>query len=317
MIPISLNERILSAEAGFKEVLKLLVYGKASLPDPSFATRLARGGAFTREDFTNLYLAHVGGVPEPEFGILFQSCINARYFALISPAEFGLYGMTHELFWSTGHDTLSLGLLGALAFPPWVRSRLVHFAVGEGQGTGFLYGDRSGVVLTARHCVEGKPSFTMTCEGSRLEMHSLFFHRRLPVAKLMVSPLNRHGLTLEGQASEMSELYLAGYPRLPTLSTPSALFGTGYIAAAVSYREAPSFIISTPTPANAGNSGGPVLDKYGRVVALIEKHAAPTDSTDEVTDLPYLPYLYATNLAGCNPDDDSQWETISPSQPAQ
>src|SRR5882724_2978666 len=89
MISISLNERILSVEAGFKEVLKLLVYGKASLPDPSFATRLIRGGAFTREDFTNLYLAHVGGVLEPEFGILFQSCINARYFALISSAECG------------------------------------------------------------------------------------------------------------------------------------------------------------------------------------------------------------------------------------
>jgi len=306
MIPIALNDRTRAVEAGFQVVLKHLVYGTAELPDKTFAARLKLARGFTRDDFTKLYLAHVGGCPEPEFGIMFQSCINARYFALVSPSEVGIYGMTNELFWSTGHDTLSLGLLGALAFPPWVRSRLVHLAVNDGHGTGFLYGDRSGVFLTARHCLEGQPNITLTCAEERLELQHIEFHRQLPVAKLQVTAIGRHGLTLEGQASEMSEVYIAGYPRLPTLSTPSALFGSGYIAAAVNYREAPSYIISTPTPANPGNSGGPVTDKYGRVVALIEKHAAPSETTDEPT---YSPYLYATDLAGCNPDDASQWET--------
>jgi S1-C subfamily serine protease len=91
---------------------------------------------------------------------------------------------------------------------------------------------------------------------------------------------------------------------LPILSTPSALFGAGYVAAVVNERGVPSYIVSTPTPANPGNSGGPVVDKYGRLVALIEKHAAPSDSTDVSN---YLPYLYATNLTGCNPEDKSQW----------
>jgi S1-C subfamily serine protease len=323
MIPIALNDRVRAVEAGYKVVLTELVRGTAKLPDPIFANRLGLIHGFTREDFTNLYLKHVGGCPEPEFSIMFQSCINARYFSLTSPAERGLYVMTAELFWSVGHDTLSLGLLGALAFPPWVRSRLVHLSVDGGQGTGFLYRGTSDTVLTARHCVENQPNIKLACEGRPLTPHSLAFHRNLPVAKFGIAHIDRHGLSMEGQASDMSEVYVAGYPRLPILSTPTPLFGSGYIAATASYREVPSYIVSTPTPANPGNSGGPVMDKYGRVVAMIEQHGKPSDSSDgkmnneDTVGIGYLPYLYATNLAGCNPDDPSQWEQLPAFPPDQ
>jgi S1-C subfamily serine protease len=161
-------------------------------------------------------------------------------------------------------------------------------AVGVATGTGFQV-DGKGHVVTNRHVVTGASKFRVhTTGGQTLTAKLLGKSATHDVAVLQVKGLRARPLAWLGGKPRMGLGVLvlgfpggphAGHPLTATLGIVS---GTGRNVGS-GYKD----MVQFDAAINHGNSGGPVLDSAGRVVAVATASAAVPDPNDPPQSLNY------------------------------
>lgn len=135
-------------------------------------------------------------------------------------------------------------------------------------GSGFIVGE-DGMILTNRHVVDGATSVTVYLDGKEkftgqvimidkeqdLALVQVHAGRTLPTVGLATEPPN------EGAAC-----FVLGFPLIDRMGasikvTQGIVSGTG--------RQGVGADIVVDAKVNPGNSGGPLLDKYGRVIGIV------------------------------------------------
>ncbi len=157
--------------------------------------------------------------------------------------------------------------------PAVVLVAVKHVLGGEGRGSGFVY-DSSGFILTNHHVVEGATEITVTLADKRSfpasvvdyvrneEYAGADFQTATDVAVLKIDaselptlPLGDSDLLRQGQ-----EILVFGYPG--GVGTEEVSVSRGIVSALR------SGWIQTDASLVPGNSGGPVVDRLGRVLGL-------------------------------------------------
>ena len=167
-----------------------------------------------------------------------------------------------------------------IARDPQVRAagrsvvKVLGTACGLGvQGSGWVAGD--GVVVTNAHVVAGQDDTTVQVggTGSHLDAQAVWFDSRNDLALLRVPGLGgTPALRLHEDAAQGTSSAILGFPENgPYDVAPARLGGTSTVVSQDAYGRGPvrRSITALRGRVRQGNSGGPVVDGRGRVVATI------------------------------------------------
>ncbi len=166
----------------------------------------------------------------------------------------------------------------AAANDPEVRAagastvRVLGTACGLGvAGSGWVA--QPGIVVTNAHVVAGEDDTSViTSAGDELEAVPVHYEPRNDLAVLAVAGLGPAPLELASRAPKGEDAAVIGYPENgPLTFTPARLGRTGTVTSQDSYGRGPVQRRITPFRADvrSGNSGGPVVNDGGRVVATV------------------------------------------------
>lgn len=152
--------------------------------------------------------------------------------------------------------------------------RILGTACGLGlEGTGWVAGD--GLVVTNAHVIAGEEDTTVQVggDGPRLDAQPVFFDAKNDIAILRVSNLQGvRALPLADEAQSGTEAAVLGFPLNGPYDVRAArLAATRTVVSQNAYGQGPVRRAITSFRANVrpGNSGGPVVDGRGRVVATV------------------------------------------------
>lgn len=154
----------------------------------------------------------------------------------------------------------------------------------NGLGTGVVVNDR-GDILTALHVVAGAPEIKVTfADGSQLAATILVEQPEKDIAVLAVSELPELLVpAVLGNPNSVNvgdEAYVVGNP-FGLYSSMSAGVISGFNRAfhpKTSGQELED-LIQIDTAVNPGNSGGPLLNRYGQVIGIVIGLSNPTEQT--------------------------------------
>jgi S1-C subfamily serine protease len=166
----------------------------------------------------------------------------------------------------------------ASAHDPQVREaarsgvRVLGTACGLGvQGSGWVAG--AGLVVTNAHVVAGEDDTTvLTSDGAEFEASAIHYDPTNDLALLAVPGLDLPPLRLVVQPRRGTDGAVVGYPANGPLTIVAARIGrTGLVSSQDSYGRGPVERRMTPFRARvrSGNSGGPVVDLDGHVLATV------------------------------------------------
>ena len=167
-----------------------------------------------------------------------------------------------------------------IARDPQVRAaarsvvKVLGTACGLGvQGSGWVAGD--GLVVTNAHVVAGQDDTTVQVGGggSHLDAQAVWFDSRNDLALLRVASLGgTPALRLHEEAAQGTSAAILGFPENgPYDVAPARLGSTSTVVSQDAYGRGPvrRSITALRGRVRQGNSGGPVIDGGGRVVATI------------------------------------------------
>jgi len=142
------------------------------------------------------------------------------------------------------------------------------------QGTGFVV-TANGLILTALHVVDGANTITVRCPNRSLTPATVTEASRNNDLALLTTSLG--GLTYLSFADARTlhagdAVFTIGFPA-PDFLGPEPKFTDGSVSAVSGPGGEASFLQVT-VPVQPGNSGGPLLDKTGRVVGVVTASAA-------------------------------------------
>ena len=139
------------------------------------------------------------------------------------------------------------------------------------EGSGWVAGP--GLVVTNAHVVAGQDDTTVTTSsGIEFDADALHYDPRTDLAVLGVSGLAEPGLRLVREPRPGTAGAAAGFPEGGPLTLTAARLGqTGQVTSEDSYGRGPVQRAMTPFrgEVRSGNSGGPVVDGGGRVLATV------------------------------------------------
>ncbi|MCW5556837.1 MAG: trypsin-like peptidase domain-containing protein [Verrucomicrobiae bacterium] len=142
----------------------------------------------------------------------------------------------------------------------------------ESIGTGFVI-DASGLIATSLHVVgEGRPVSVRLTSGAEIEVIGIHaFDRRADLAILRVDPASLAALPLGDSAALMSGAEVVA------LGNPMGLEGS-VVAGVLSGRRTLDSLemLQIAMPIEPGNSGGPLLDRQGRVQGIVNAKSLVT-----------------------------------------
>jgi uncharacterized membrane protein required for colicin V production len=167
---------------------------------------------------------------------------------------------------------------GAVVDDPEVRAagastvRVLGTACGLGvAGSGWVAGQ--GIVVTNAHVVAGADDTTVRVDGGPdLVATAVHYDPRNDLAVLEAPALDAPALELAADARKGAEAAVLGFPENGPLTVTAARLGsTGTVTSQDSYGRGPVERVMTPFRADvrSGNSGGPVVDGAGEVVATV------------------------------------------------
>lgn len=150
--------------------------------------------------------------------------------------------------------------------------RVLGTACGLGvAGSGWVAGP--GIVVTNAHVVAGEEDTTVSLDGGpELEATPVHYEPRNDLAVLEVAGLEATALELARRTPKGTEAAVIGFPENgPLAFTPARLGRTGLVTSQDSYGRGPIQRQMTPFRADvrSGNSGGPLVDLDGRVLATV------------------------------------------------
>jgi serine protease Do len=152
-----------------------------------------------------------------------------------------------------------------------VQDAVVTVKVGRVHGSGFFVSP-DGFILTAAHVVSGRDScIVKTGDGNQIEAKVLRIDQAFDVALIKVQMKDRPHLKLTTGPSPTpgSEVYAIGTPLLEDLDR-SVSKGIVSGLRSTDGRD----LIQTDAAVNQGNSGGPLVDRAGRVIGIVSLKVA-------------------------------------------
>src|SRR5262249_40234249 len=152
----------------------------------------------------------------------------------------------------------------------------------KSSGSGFAIGDGS-VVVTSNHVVEGCAEIRIPDAGS---VKVLKTDRRSDLAVLKASqPLTAALRFRSGHPLKLGEeIVVLGYPLRGVLSSPPTVT-TGIVSSLAGLRDDRTEM-QISAPVQPGNSGGPVLDRSGNVVGIVESKLDAIKAAMATGDIP-------------------------------
>lgn len=179
----------------------------------------------------------------------------------------------------------------------------------QGLGSGFVIAE-NGLIATNLHVVgEGRPINVQLSDGRQLEVQAVeAFDRHTDLAVLRVEATGLPPLDLgdSGDVRQGQSIIALGNPQgLKYSVVAGVLSGTQEING----RE----MLQLAIPVEPGNSGGPVLDRQGRVLGIVTMKSAVTENLGFAMPVNELKSL----LAKPNPTRMSRWLTIGTLDPAE
>lgn len=139
---------------------------------------------------------------------------------------------------------------------------------GESSGTGFFVSS-NGHVVTNHHVIDGCTNVTVTAVGSQKVAAQIVTKDKtndLAILKTSINPTTVPALRTE-LARVGEPIFVYGFPLSGILST-SGNFTIGAVTA-VSGISDDTRAVQISAPVQPGNSGGPLVDKYGNVLGVI------------------------------------------------
>jgi S1-C subfamily serine protease len=166
----------------------------------------------------------------------------------------------------------SIAAAVARVLPSVVSVQTSSFGGGEGGGSGVIF-DRSGLILTNNHVVEGTTSVTVSFQDGR--------HDAMPAEVVGTEP-SRDLAVLRVSADDLTPVELARSSALKlgdpviAIGFPLDLGGptvtSGIVSGLDRTLEGPggdlTGLLQTDAAINPGNSGGPLVDRAGRLVGI-------------------------------------------------
>jgi len=138
-------------------------------------------------------------------------------------------------------------------------------------GSGWVAG--GGLVVTNAHVIAGEDdTYVVTRDGAELDATAVAYDPDDDVAVLAVDGLTQPALPLADGARSGTEGAVLGYPGSGTFAaTPARLGSTGEVTSQDSYGRGPiqRSMTSFRGDVIAGNSGGPLVDRRGRVLTTV------------------------------------------------
>jgi S1-C subfamily serine protease len=186
----------------------------------------------------------------------------------------------------------------------------------DGFGSGFFI-TSDGLVLTAAHVLDGSPPKLVLRDGSELDAVPVRVAVRADVALLRPKrPLTQQGCLVpsaKGDPVVGSELYAVGTPTSVSL----AFSLTRGIVSGIRDIDG-HHILQTDAPVNRGNSGGPMLDEGGEVIAVANAKLAGQAVEGIAFGVPIASALRALAISVGTSTDASltsgTWEAPNPSR---
>ena len=154
----------------------------------------------------------------------------------------------------------------------------------DSQGTGFYVSDR-GHVLTNNHVVDGCRTITITHLGSASVPARLVAKDSVNDLAVLSTDLHQDVVPPLSMRARVGESVFAyGYPMNGLLAT-SGNFTIGNVTATAGLGDDTGHI-QISAPVQPGNSGGPLLDRYGKVVGVIQSKLNALKVASVTSDLP-------------------------------
>ena len=133
-------------------------------------------------------------------------------------------------------------------------------------GTGF-YVSNAGHIITNHHVIEGCKDMKVHSNGNVLETKRIAQDRRNDLALLKIASAPKHSFSLSNESPfPLQDIVVAGFPFGEKVSS-TLKFTEGVISSIAGLGDDYSQI-QIDAALQPGNSGGPILDEYGNVVAV-------------------------------------------------
>lgn len=264
-----------------KSVDDFLKFVKSKVPQRAIATACSK-----LEEAEVLYAAHTDHQWPPPFG---------RHYVHFSPLDM----VERQASYGT-YDFVVHGFpLIRRHFLPAIRPLFLETADGtKDVGTGFVL--RDGRFVTAAHCVQHMRSIRIGgCETSQVNVSHLSIpsDERVDLAVFnFVDPgpfSEVHGLEVS-YAEPLDAVLTMGYPPIPGLD-PCPVAETATVGAEIELRSSVGEVVSEPNSylsrqtyylisarVKGGNSGGPAINKVGKVVGVVTDMPAESEGRVDV-----------------------------------
>jgi S1-C subfamily serine protease len=153
-----------------------------------------------------------------------------------------------------------------------------------GLGTGVIF-DQNGSILTSLHVVENAPNINLTfADGTHSRAVIANAQPEMDIAVLQAETLPQQYLPATlGNAGAMQvgdDAYVVGNPfGLYSSMSAGVISGFNRTFQPPGARQAIEGLIQVDAAVNPGNSGGPLLNRYGHVVGIVTGIINPTDES--------------------------------------
>jgi serine protease Do len=151
-------------------------------------------------------------------------------------------------------------------------------------GTGFVI-SADGYILTNRHVVKGAKTLRVELPGrgeKSAEVIKIDDEQDLALIKVKVAnPLPFVSLSPANSPNEGAEVTVMGFPMIDRFG-PGVKITRGIVTSNSKSDDHPGYEYDVMVDAkvNPGNSGGPMLDKYGNVMAVVSMKTLSTEHAD-------------------------------------
>lgn len=157
-------------------------------------------------------------------------------------------------------------VLGQKPAPKTVPDSKSYETYNVASGTGF-YVSEQGHIITNHHVIDGCQDVKIHSKGKVLETNKIADDKRNDLALLKISETPKHVFALNTESPfPLQEIVVAGYPFGDRVSS-TLKFTQGVVSSLAGLGNDYSQV-QIDAALQPGNSGGPILDEYGNVVAV-------------------------------------------------
>lgn len=164
-------------------------------------------------------------------------------------------------------------------------------------GTGFYVKHKEiPLIVTNKHVIENQKILNLFYDENKLNIKNTFLSDNHDIAFIILEnePI-LEPLFLNNSVNILDDIITIGYPAIPMTKEAYQVYHKGEINSFVKeYNGSNLFVISAKT--SSGNSGSPVIDKYGSVVGMVTKELFEEEEFYKKGKLPYYAAIPTTDI---------------------